>query len=252
MKTLITILARAGSRGLPGKNIKELCGKPLIRWTMDHAREFSFMRTHASAGKRRDLVIIAISSDDPHVKDLVLRYGAYASSQSGIYFIDRPKELAEDDTPKIESIKHAVIHTEHSLDVEFDTVIDLDVCNPLRGSYHIREAYDQHVKKGDDITVSVTPAKRNPYFNQVIIDNGGYAGLVAKSEKAIHTRQSCPKVWDLNCNIYVYDRKVLNDIKSIFDSKKGGIYQMPEWTCTDIDTEEDFLTVRDRMNRIGA
>ena len=138
MNPLITILARGGSKRLPDKNIKPIHGKPLVRWTIDQALEW---------GKAP----IIVSSDSARIRSLC---------PPGIYSVLRPKELAEDSTPKLDAIRHAHRHMEMLHGVQYDPIIDLDVTNPIRTVQDI----DNCVKLLDDsgCVVSMVSARRIP------------------------------------------------------------------------------------------
>src|SRR3990167_6542223 len=89
MKTLGIILARGGSKGIPGKNIKFFCGKPLIAWSIEHGLE----------SKKIDELIVSTDSED--IAEISKKYGA------SVPFI-RPVELAHDTSPSIDAIIHAI------------------------------------------------------------------------------------------------------------------------------------------------
>lgn len=97
IKTLAIITARGGSKGLPRKNIKPLCGKPLIAWTIEHA--------HNSAHIDRTI----ISTDDKEIAETARQYGAE------VPFL-RPEELARDDSPSIDAVLHAITWLEEKRD----------------------------------------------------------------------------------------------------------------------------------------
>ena len=225
---LITICARGGSRGLPGKALLPMSGKPLICHSVETAIKFS--RTCKS--------VTALSSDSLKIISAVMPY-------SSVYLIERPAELAKDDTPKLDTIRHALFECERDFETRFDTVIDLDVTNPLRTVKDIQECYKLFKQGNFDTIFSVTPAKKNPYFNQVE-DRDGIK--LVKDSGLITDRQSCKLVFDINCNIYIYDRDWLADAGNLSPiSGNTGVYVMPEWTSVDIDNEVDFFMVEKLM-----
>ena len=120
IQILPLILARGGSKGLPKKNIKPLCGKPLIAWTIEQA-----LGSH-----RIDAVVV--STDDTEIANQSKAFGAKAP------FL-RPKELARDDSPSVDAILHAVNWFE-SHGKHFDTVLLLEPTSPLRKSDDIDKA----------------------------------------------------------------------------------------------------------------
>ena len=113
MQPLITILARKGSKGVPGKNTREFNGRPLIEWTIETAIEWG-------AGP------IVISSDDEAVQEIFSDY-----MNCDVYFDERPEHLAWDETPKLEALRY-VARKSQSVLGDFDYVVDLDPTNPCR------------------------------------------------------------------------------------------------------------------------
>jgi len=116
-KILALIPARGGSKGLPGKNIKPLLGKPLIAWTIEQAK----------ASKYVDRVVV--STDDDEIAEVAIRYGAE------VPFL-RPKELARDDSPTIDAILHALDFFSDKGE-RFDLLALLEPTSPLRDSEDI-------------------------------------------------------------------------------------------------------------------
>jgi len=215
MPVLVTILARKGSKSLPDKNIKDMAGKPLIQWTVDQAREWGGGR-------------IVVSTDYPQ------------SIVKGERVIRRPKRLAEDNTPKMDSIRHALFTAEAEMGCQFTEVVDLDVTNPLRTSTDIDNCYKQFMETKPDVLFSVTECRRNPYFNQVE-SVGGIIRLCKQPPPGAFRRQDVPYVYDLNASIYVYSRDFLADESHRVPTVgRCAIYEMPFFTGIDIDTPEDW------------
>jgi len=226
---LVTICARAGSKGLPGKHLLSLKGKPLITWTIEHAMAF----LEKTPGK------LVVSTDDY----ALLFHGAACSLFDLI--IERPDDLATDIAPKMAAIRHALVVAEDHFRQRFDYVVDLDVTNPLRTVDDISECLA--LAQGDqcpDTVITVTKARRNPYFNQVELYDK--LAIPVKAPAGIACRQSAPPVYDMNASIYVYRRAFLRDSKntSPLTMTKTIAHVMPEWTAFDIDTPLDFEIVK--------
>jgi CMP-N,N'-diacetyllegionaminic acid synthase len=226
LDTLITICARGGSKGLPNKAIKNFCGKPLIQWTVNTALRYSMNHR----------CMITVSTDSMKIIDFVLGY-------RGIYIIDRPPTLAQDHTPKLDAIRHCLHECEKAFTCQFETVIDLDITNPIRTAKDIENCMAIFQSGKAKTVYSVTKARKNPYFNQV--QSGGKVCF------GIYTdRQSCPEVYDLNSNIYVYDRVWLADDQNLSPiTNESRMYVMPEYTFCDIDTEVDFFVAEKLMEK---
>lgn len=215
---LCVIPARAGSKGLPGKNIKKLLGKPLIAYTIEQARNSKFI----------DRIIV--STDSTEIANISKQYGAEAP------FI-RPKNLASDNSSTIDVLLHAIDWMEKNQKYSFDILVLLHTTTPLRSVEDIDECIELLIEKGADNVFSVTEAGRNPYFNMVELNNDGRVKLV--KEGNFVTRQSAPQVFDMNSSIYVWWKEILKRKKSIF-LEKSYIYVMPKERSIDIDDPIDF------------
>ena len=231
MKTLITIAGRAGSKGLPGKNIRPFCGKPLIFWSIDQAIEFYIKQPRSCD------VDIAVCSDSTSLLALVnSNYGNVILKSFG-----RTKELSIDEAGKINVLRYMVKHelVERECNSVYDNIIDLDITNPLRSIYDI-QAILKMLRYGPDTVMSVVPARRSPYFNQIEGRNG--TSRISKIfPGTITRRQDSPVVWDLNCNLYAYKREWLMDDSHIHPvSDNSMIYVMPDYTFCETDTLFDF------------
>lgn len=218
MKILGTICARGGSKGVKNKNIKDLAGKPLIAHTIEIFKKWG----------KADRIIV--STDTEKISEISKKYGAE------IPFI-RPKELALDNIWKVDVIKHAVDFCEAEDNTKYDIIVDLDPTAPLRKIKFLDESFDKFIKSDANNLYSVNLARKNPYFNMVELDENGYAHLIKKSD--VVCRQDAKPVYEMNASIYIYKRDFLMKTKTIH-SEKTIIYEMPEITSIDIDSELDF------------
>ncbi len=229
MKRICTICARGGSKGVPGKNIRPLMGKPLLAHSIEQARESGLFDA------------IAVSSDDDDILSIGLEWKA-------THEVLRPQDLSTDQASKISAIAHCVDRVESIEGSSFDTVVDLDVTSPLRSVDDIRNAVKFLESGHADNVVSGAPSRRSPYFNLVEADEEGYVQLSKKTAKPIVRRQDSPRCYDLNASIYVWRRENLSKDKLLFQSKTA-LYEMPEERSWDIDTDLDFLIVEALMKR---
>ncbi len=233
---LLTICARGGSKGVPGKNVRLLNGKPLIAYTLEQAKVWQ---------RPKDIMI---STDSEQIAEVVRSLGF------NVPFL-RPKELALDDTPKIPVIRHALKQAEAYYKKTYDVVVDLDVTAPLREPEDLENCYLEFYRTKALTLFSVVPAHRNPYFNMVEIAKDGYAQISKLLPQGVHTRQSAPKVFDMNASIYFYDRNYLWDEKvTSAISPKSAVYEMSPESAYDIDREMDFqfleFLMRERQARV--
>lgn len=217
--------------GVKGKNIRVLLGKPLLHHSLEHAK--SWFRTSA----------IYLSTDSPEIAECAARAGIRVSRL-------RHEELSGDAVGKLAVIRDAVAHAEKDHGERYDYVVDLDVTSPLRTVDDIEGAYQESRRSGHDVTVSVCESRRNPYFNMVETHEG-HARLCKALPANVLSRQSAPRVYDLNASIYVYRRSFFDKEENYCIGKSTGIYVMPSCRSWDVDHEEDFhiLEALMRYNR---
>ena len=191
LRILITLCARGGSKGIPGKNIKSLAGKPLIDYSIDIANRMAIQfNCH-----------VALSTDDAAIKAAAEKKELYTNYV-------RPIELASDTAGKIDTIKDLLFYEESLLKEKFDYVLDLDLTCPLRTFEDLQTAFNIIDNDSNALTLfSVNPAARNPYFNMVEDKGTGYYDLIKKSsDGSVMSRQKAPAVYDLNASFYWYRR----------------------------------------------
>lgn len=218
---LITICARGGSKGIPGKNIKPVGGKPLLAFTAEIAKNFA---TKHGAD-------IVLSSDSKEILEVGTKCGIHTDYV-------RPDYLANDTCGKPDAIKDALIWAEKNNGKRYDYIIDLDVTSPIRTMEDVENCVE--LLKGNDeaLTVfSVNPCARNPYFNMVQENPDGFYSVVLGGKYT--TRQAAPKVYDMNASIYVYKRETLDCQYPKAVTAKSLIYMM-DHICFDLDEPSDY------------
>lgn len=222
MKILITLCARGGSKGIPGKNIRDLNGKPLIAYSIETAKKFA-EKNNAS---------VALSTDSADIIEVAKQFGLVTE------YI-RPQELATDTAGKIDVLKDILHYTEEIESKAFDFLLDLDITSPLRNVQDLEKALNQLVSNPDAYNIfSVNPANRNPYFNMVEQGIDGYVHLVKQSH-AVKTRQQAPPVYDMNASFYIYRRTFFIDDLKRATTEKSLAYVM-DHICFDLDHPLDF------------
>ena len=216
MKFLVVIPARGGSKGLPGKNIKKLHGKPLIHYTIEAAQEVF------------DNSAIIVSTDSEEIKIVAEATGVT------IPFL-RPREISCDTATSQEVLIHALEYYENNHGLP-DYVVLLQPTSPLRLGSHIRNAMEL-IQLDMDMVVSVKETDSNPYYVLFEEDSDGY---LQKTKDANFTRrQDCPKVWELNGSIYIIDVKSLTS-RPISKFEKLIKFPMDKISSIDIDDQLDF------------
>jgi CMP-N,N'-diacetyllegionaminic acid synthase len=215
-KVLYVVPAREGSKGVLGKNIKPLNGKPLICYTLEVARSLTADED------------ICISTDDEKIKNVVEQAGLK------VPFL-RPEELASDESGMYEVLSHALNYF-LAQGKTYDLLVLLQPTSPFRKVEHVKEALESW-KPGIEMVVGVKTTKANPYY--VLFEENEQGFLVKSKPGNFKTRQECPPVYEINGAVYIMDVNSLlqRPITSFERIKK---YMMDEFSSLDIDTEFDW------------
>ena len=229
MNRICTICARGGSKGLPGKNLKALFGRPLIAHTVAQAVESGLFDE------------VAVSSDSQAILEAATAAGATLA-------IVRPAELASDTAGKLPAIIHCLEQAEDRLGHRFDTLVDLDATSPLRSVSDIVGTVELLESTGVKSVITGAPARRSPYFNLVERDADGVVALSKPLAQGVLRRQDSPPCFDMNASIYAWDRRALDgDPRVFYDDTQ--LFEMPEIRSQDIDSDLDFQIVEMLMAR---
>lgn len=216
-KLLVVIPARGGSKGLPGKNIKLLCGKPLIEYSIDVARAITSDDN------------ICVSTDDQKIINIVENYGL------SVPFV-RPSELASDTASTNDVLLHAISFYA-SRGKNYDVILLLQPTSPLRTIEQVKEAIRMY-RTDIDMVVSVTKSHAPAVLCN---DNSeGYVDLVYN--KYAGGRQSLPTFYEFNGAIYVVNVNSLKN-KGLGGFDKRIKYIMSKETSIDIDDIYDFMLI---------
>jgi len=217
MNIFALITARGGSKGLPGKNIRAFCGRPLIAWSIDAALNSSYL----------DQVIV--STDDREIAKVSRRNGA------DVPFI-RPAELAEDTTPHFDVVDHALKNLTDANSIDY--ILLLQPTSPLRTSEDIDAVIDLAVKKNADAVVSVCDVDQHPYHMYQQTEDGMLTAFMPEI-KGYLRRQDIPPLYVVNGAIYLVKTDIFLKEKS-FIPPKTIPYIMPFTRSIDIDNLSDF------------
>jgi N-acylneuraminate cytidylyltransferase/CMP-N,N'-diacetyllegionaminic acid synthase len=231
---LAVIPARGGSKSIPYKNIRVLAGKPLIAWTIEMAL--------ACLGLDR----VIVSTDNQGIADIARQYGAE------VPFL-RPSKLAQEDTPGIEPILHAVQWLDEHESYRPDYVIVLQPTSVLRTTQDIEAAVQLAEKYQADAVVSVCPVSQHPYWMKRLTEDGRVLDFLLL-DHPYTSRQELPPVYALNGAVYLIRREVLLQRKTFYTDRTYA-YIMPLERSLDIDTPWDWylaeLILKERMRREG-
>ncbi|NLI91353.1 MAG: acylneuraminate cytidylyltransferase family protein [Peptococcaceae bacterium] len=215
-KVLGLITARGGSKSIPRKNLKLLAGKPLIAWTIEEALKSCYL----------DRLIL--SSDDIEIIEVARAWGCEAP------FV-RPIELAQDDTPGIEPVIHAL----NNINEHYHYIILLQPTSPLRTADDIDGCLSYCIQEDAPVCVSVCLADQNPYWMHTLNEHHRLCPLL-KTEAEIKQRQESPRVYVENGAIYVARTDYLL-MKKRFITRDTLAYIMPRERSWDIDDDWDFF-----------
>ena len=226
MHVLALIPARGGSKKVPGKNIRDLAGKPMIAWSI------------AAAQSSRHVTRLVASTDDPGIADVARAHGAEIPCL-------RPAEFATDRATDFPVFDHMLRHLADTEGYHPDLVVHLRPTAPLRRAGHIDAAVDLLLARPDaDCVRTVTPATQHPHkmwrfagdgVMQPFLDH-----LSMKDEPFNQPRQALPPAFIQNGSVDVIRAACLLEKKSMTGNLVLGMV-MDELDSVNVDQEEDFL-----------
>ncbi len=226
MSILALIPARGGSKSIPRKNIKYLAGKPLIVWTIEASQ------------KAECFDQIVVSTDDEEIAEVSRSYGA------SIPFM-RPRRLAQDDTPGVSPVLHAL-----EILPKFEWVMVLQPTSPLRTASDIQHSIAFCNDSKSSSLVSVTQASEHPYW-MFTMDNKGLLKNAIPENNDVSRRQDLPSLYTLNGAIYLAHRQWLFRHKTLRGPDTVG-YVMPNERSVDIDTPLDWELAEHLLSKIKS
>jgi len=233
MRVLGIITARGGSKGIPGKNLKLLGGRPLIDYTIDAANDTPLDR-------------LILSTEDKKIADAARALGC------DVPFM-RPAELARDETPHLPVIQHAAKWLLDHQNYKPDIVLTLQPTSPLRSAADIAAALRMLELSGADSVVSVTEVSAHAHPMRMLrVDDTGHAVLFATGQpvrKRINRRQDLPKAWVMNGAIYACRTEVLFAAEPSLYGDRVVAYPMPAERSISIDDLEDWAAAERALAR---
>ncbi len=224
-KPLFIIPARGGSKGIPRKNIKELCGRPLIHYSIELARAFA-PDSH-----------IIVSTDDDEIRDVASRTGLPVPYM-------RPAELGGDRVGSREVILDAMDWADRQ-GIGYDCVVLLQPTSPMRVPADVSGALALY-RPDVDMVVSVTEASCNPYYDCFETQPDGTLH-VSKGDGAYTRRQDAPKAWQYNGAVYVINPASIRRM-TLGEFPCRIPYEMPRSRSVDLDTPLDWTIVESLMS----
>ncbi|MFH0851495.1 MAG: acylneuraminate cytidylyltransferase family protein [Candidatus Peregrinibacteria bacterium] len=223
MDLLITICARGGSKGIPGKNIRPVNGIPLIAYTIHHAQEYA----------RRWGGDIALSTEDAGIRAVAESYGLKTDYV-------RPAHLATDTAGKVDTLKDLLFHHEAKRKKRYDMLMDMDVTSPLRTMDDLRATYALIEANPRALNIfSVSFPKHNPYTDMVERNAEGFYGLSKPSKEMYLSRQTAPKVYEMNASFYYYRRAFFDTDITGHVTDLSLVYEVPHM-CFELDDMVEY------------
>lgn len=219
MRTVALIPARGGSKGIPRKNLALLAGKPLIAWTIDAARQ--------CAGIDR----VIVSTEDEEIASACRGLGAE------VPFL-RPAALAEDASPAIDAVLHALNWMMKEMPEPPTHLLFLQPTSPLRTADDLARVLEIARTPDADGVVSVSPVHDHPYWTKTIDRAGNLSDFLPQDLKATR-RQDLPEVFAVNGAIYLARIDVIRDRQTFYTGQTKA-YVMPPERALDIDTPWDL------------
>lgn len=227
MKVLGLIPARGGSKGVPRKNVRILNGKPLLAYTAE------------AALNAEHLARVILSTDDEEFADIGRNLGL------DVPFM-RPPELAEDTTPTLPVVQHALLTLERAGD-RYDAVCLLQPTNPLRRTEDVDACIEILATSGADSVVSVlqVPHEYNPKWVYWKNDSGQLR-LVTGDAEPISRRQDLPSAYHRDGSVYVSRRDTVVEGNSLYGNTVFG-YEVDYCDSVNIDSEQDWARAEEKL-----
>jgi N-acylneuraminate cytidylyltransferase/CMP-N,N'-diacetyllegionaminic acid synthase len=217
------ITARGGSKTIPRKNIKLLAGKPLIAWTIEAA-------LHSKTLER-----VIVSTDDEEIAQVSKEWGAEVPFM-------RPTDLAQDNSPHVAVVEHAIAWLEANDGKEIGAIMLLQPTSPLRTQQDISAVAQLSHELNAKAIVSVCEAATHPYIAKRILEDGTLMDFVS-SDIGYLRRQALPSAYALNGAIYLIERDLFLSNKTFTPKGLTHPYIMPQERSIDIDTPFDWRLV---------
>lgn len=213
------IFARGGSKGVPGKNIYPVAGKPLIAHSI------------ASALASSQIGRVVVSTDDDAIASTAKDFGAEV--------LMRPDALATDTAPEILAWRHAIDSNANLFTgPDAQPFISLPATSPLRAPNDIDAALTRFAKGDCEVVFGISPSHRNPYLNMVVINDDDTISIAMGGSTAVR-RQDVPDMYDVTTCVYVASAEFVQECTRLIDGRVGYCIIPPE-RALDIDTPYDM------------
>ena len=226
MNIICFIFARGNSKGIKNKNLLKFKKTSLLGNAINQSRKVRYSsRTF-------------VSTDDKKIMLEAIK------NKAEVPFL-RPKKLAKDNSPEIDSWRHAIIFLKKKMNLHPDYIVSVPTTSPLRRISDINKCIQKAIRNKLDVVFAVTPSSRNPYFNMFeerkgklnILSNTGLAWSF--KNKKINRRQDAPNCFDLTTTCYVFKPNFVMQTNDLFSGKVGFV-KVPKERAIDIDDKFDY------------
>lgn len=224
-KSILAIIpARGGSKGLPGKNIKVMCGKPMIGWSIEKAKKSKYVDS------------ILVTTDSQEIADISKKFGA------NVPFL-RPDYLATDTATSFDAIKHAIMFYEN----KYDYIVLLEPTSPLREDDDIDNMLEKLIDNADkvDSIISIGEVHEHPSIMKKIDTNGNLVEYCENLEMKTR-RQDNDKAYFPYGVAYIVKSDALLKEKTFY-TKNNIYYEIKRYQCCEVDDIYDFIIVENIM-----
>lgn len=210
------IPARGGSKGIKKKSLRKVLGRPLISYTIEHALTY------------KEVYKTIVTTDSREIAQVARQWGV------AVPFI-RPGELAQDNTPMLDVLKHALIECERLYSLRFKGIVLFDPTSPIRKKADVRKMINIFWDKNPDLVIAAARCKRNPHFHMLKINRNGYAQSASKGN--FTRRQDAPAVFDITNTCWIFSRRAV--LRCWRMPRKTIMYEVDSF-YVDIDQEDDL------------
>jgi CMP-N,N'-diacetyllegionaminic acid synthase len=219
MKILGLTLARGGSKGVPNKHTRPMCGKPLLAWTVEAALRSKYLTEYWVSSENYDILKVA---------------SLYAALP-----LVRPPELAQDNTPTLPALQHAVQETEGKF--KFTYIIEIRATSPLKTTEDIDGCIERLIETGADSVIGVTALEDHHPARAKWLDEQGRIRDFVPEPQSGRRQDLTPKAYVRNGTIYALKRDaVMGEHGKLFGHEFSLGYEMPAERSVNIDTELDW------------
>ena len=221
-KILAITLARGGSKGVKEKNIKSICGKPLIFYTIREAQKSKYIDRYI------------VSTDSKKIQTISKKYGAEAP------FL-RPKYLSSDTASSVAPLKHTIKWTEKDEKIRYDIILELMCTNPLKKSKDIDSVIEKIINTKADSVIAVHRLEDHHPIRIKKIINDKIVNFCLKEKHETRRQDLKPKAYIRSGSIYALQRDHIMIENLRYGSKNSRPYILPESRAINVDNNIDFI-----------